>query len=99
MKNKLKFGALAIAAGIVMSSQAFAVTYAPNIDETIQKDNVEALEEEYVYTQTDIKNVYDIYLNGNVPDEEELKKYDLNKDYKINADDAAMILDVLYYGE
>ena len=42
MKNKLKFGALAIAAGIVMSSQAFAVTYAPNIDETIQKDNVEA---------------------------------------------------------
>ena len=99
MKKKLKFGALAIAAGIVMSSQAFAVTYAPNIDETIQKDNVEALEEEYVYTQTDIKNVYDIYLNGSVPDEEELKKYDLNKDYKINADDAAMILDVLYYGE
>ena len=99
MKNKLKFGALAIAAGIVMSSQAFAVTYAPNIDETIQKDNVEALEEEYVYTQTDIKNVYDIYLNGSVQDEEELKKYDLNKDYKINADDAAMILDVLYYGE
>ena len=75
MKNKLKFGALAIAAGIVMSSQAFAVTYAPNIDETIQKDNVEALEEEYVYTQTDIKNVYDIYLNGSVPDEEELKKF------------------------
>ena len=66
MKNKLKFGALAIAAGIVMSSQAFAVTYAPNIDETIQKDNVEALEEEYVYTQTDIKNVYDIYLNGKI---------------------------------
>ena len=111
MKNKIKFGALALAAGIVMSSQAFAVTYAPNIDDTIQKDNVEALEE-YDYTQEDVEYVFELYADGKeVTDKDyqsfpyktkevtdkDFEKYDMNKDGKINANDAALICDYIYY--
>ena len=96
MKNKLKFGALALAAGIVMSSQAFAVTYAPNIDDTIQKDNVEALEE-YNYTQEDVDYVCKLYLDGSNPNDTDYEKYDVNKDGKINTNDAALICDYIYY--
>lgn len=96
MKNKLKFGALAIAAGIVMSSQAFAVTYAPNIDDTVQKDNVEALEE-YNYTQEDVEYVFELYADGKEITDKDFEKYDMNKDGKINANDAALICDYIYY--
>ena len=93
MKNKIKFGALALAAGIVMSSQAFAVTYAPNIDDTVQKDNVEALEE-YNYTQEDVEYVFELYAEIT---DKDFEKYDMNKDGKINANDAALICDYIYY--
>ena len=96
MKNKLKFGALALAAGIVMSSQAFAVTYAPNIDDTVQKDNVEALEE-YNYTQEDVEYVFELYADGKEITDKDFEKYDMNKDGKINANDAALICDYIYY--
>lgn len=96
MKNKIKFGALALAAGIVMSSQAFAVTYAPNIDDTIQKDNVEALEE-YDYTQEDVEYVFELYADGKEVTDKDFEKYDMNKDGKINANDAALICDYIYY--
>lgn len=96
MKNKIKFGALALAAGIVMSSQAFAVTYAPNIDDTVQKDNVEALEE-YNYTQEDVEYVFELYADGKKITDKDFEKYDMNKDGKINANDAALICDYIYY--
>lgn len=96
MKNKIKFGALALAAGIVMSSQAFAVTYAPNIDDTVQKDNVEALEE-YDYTQEDVEYVFELYADGKEVTDKDFEKYDMNKDGKINANDAALICDYIYY--
>ncbi len=96
MKNKIKFGALALAAGIVMSSQAFAVTYAPNIDDTVQKDNVEALEE-YNYTQEDVEYVFELYADGKEITDKDFEKYDMNKDGKINANDAALICDYIYY--
>lgn len=96
MKNKIKFGALALAAGIIMSSQAFAVTYAPNIDDTVQKDNVEALEE-YNYTQEDVEYVFELYADGKEITDKDFEKYDMNKDGKINANDAALICDYIYY--
>ena len=96
MKNKIKFGALALAAGIVMSSQAFAVTYAPNIDDTVQKDNVEALEE-YNYTQEAVEYVFELYADGKEITDKDFEKYDMNKDGKINANDAALICDYIYY--
>ena len=96
MKNKIKFVALALAAGIVMSSQAFAVTYAPNIDDTVQKDNVEALEE-YNYTQEDVEYVFELYADGKEITDKDFEKYDMNKDGKINANDAALICDYIYY--
>ncbi len=94
MKNKIKFGTLALVAGISMSSQAFAVAYQPNIDETIKVDRIESLIE-YEYTEADSARIIDIYLNGEELSAEDLKKYDIDQNGIVNANDAAMVYDLI----
>lgn len=94
MKKKFKFGAIALVMGIAMSSQSFAVKYEPNIDPDIKIDKIEALDE-YEYTEADVNRILEIYMNGENVSQEELKKYDLNEDGKLTANDAAMVYDII----
>lgn len=94
MKDKMKYGVLALVAGVVMSSQAFAVTYEPNIDESVKIDKIEALDE-VEYTQADADRILEVYMNGITVSDEEFAKYDIDKDGKINANDAALVLDMV----
>ncbi|MBO5476892.1 MAG: hypothetical protein J6A15_03995 [Clostridia bacterium] len=91
MKGKIKFLAIALLTSIVMNSQVFAVTYQPNKDVNINKDNIESLEE--YYTKEDAVKAFEIY-KYNKPTEEELEKYDMNKDGLVNSYDVAVILNL-----
>lgn len=77
-----------------MSSQAFAVTYTPNVDEDVKYDKTEALDE-YEYTEEDVEKILKNYTNITTITEEEFIKYDLNNDGVINANDAAIVLDCI----
>lgn len=94
MKGKVKICALVLLAGITMNSKAFAVTYTPfEEDESVYVDKIEVQED--TYTQDDVSRIISIYLNDEEISEEMLDKYDLNKDGKINANDAALIYDLM----
>ena len=73
---------------------SFAVKYEPNIDTTIKIDKVEALDG-YQYTEDDVNRILEIYMNGEEISQEEFDKYDLNKDGKLTANDAAMVYDII----
>ena len=94
MSEKIKFLAVGLLASVVMNSQVFAVTYQPNKDVNIQKDNIESLEE--FYEVKDVENVLDIYTSNSAT-EEELEKYDMNSDGIIDSADAAIILNLVKY--
>ena len=93
MKKKFKYGVLALVVSVVMSSHAFAVTYEPNVDDSINIDKVEALEIEY--TQADADKILEVYMNSAYVSDEEYAKYDIDKDGKVNANDAALVLDMI----
>lgn len=94
MRKKVKFCVAALLSVIVMSSQAFAVTYTPNVDEDVKYDKTEALDE-YEYTEEDVEKILKNYTNITTITEEEFIKYDLNNDGVINANDAAIVLDCI----
>lgn len=93
MKKKFKYGVLALVVSVVMSSHAFAVIYEPNVDDSINIDKVEALEIEY--TQADADKILEVYMNSANVSDEEYAKYDIDKDGKVNANDAALVLDMI----
>ncbi len=97
MRNKLKIGAISLVAGIALTSQAFAVQYAPNLDSNVEIDNIAALpsDEMYEYTQEDVNAILDAYASQDSLTEEEFLKYDMNKDKVINSIDAALVMDLL----
>lgn len=92
MRGKIKFLAIGLLASVVMNSQVFAVTYQPNNDVNIQKDNIESLEE--FYDEKDVDKVLEIYTLNDAT-EEEMKKYDMNDDGIIDSADAAIILNLI----
>lgn len=92
MRGKIKFLAIGLLASVVMNSQVFAVTYQPNNDVNIQKDNIESLEE--FYDEKDADKVLEIYTLNDAT-EEEMKKYDMNDDGIIDSADAAIILNLI----
>ena len=92
MRGKIKFLAIGLLASVVMNSQVFAVTYQPNNDVNIQKDNIESLEE--FYDEKDVNKVLEIYTLNDAT-EEEMKKYDMNDDGIIDSADAAIILNLI----
>lgn len=94
MKAKFKFLAIALLASVVMNSQVLAVTYQPNKDVNIQKDNIESLEE--FYDAQDVDKVLEIYKTNEVT-EDNLEKYDMNSDGLIDSADAAIILQIINY--
>lgn len=94
MRGKIKFLAIGLLASVVMNSQVFAVTYQPNNDVNIQKDNIESLEE--FYDEKDVDKVLEIYTLNNAT-EEEMKKYDMNGDGIIDSADAAIVLNLIKY--
>lgn len=93
MKGKLKVITLALLVSVVMSSQIFAVTYMPNNNENINKENVSTLEE--MYEVEDVEKINDIYVYSYELTEDEMEKYDLNKDGKVNSTDASLVLSIL----
>ena len=94
MRGKIKFLAIGLLASVVMNSQVFAVTYQPNNDVNIQKDNIESLEE--FYDEKDVNKVLEIYTLNDAT-EEEMKKYDMNDDGIIDSADAAIVLNLIKY--
>lgn len=94
MRGKIKFLAVGLLASVVMNSQVFAVTYQPNNDVNIQKDNIESLEE--FYDEKDVDKVLEIYTLNDAT-EEEMKKYDMNDDGIIDSADAAIVLNLIKY--
>lgn len=94
MRGKIKFLAIGLLASVVMNSQVFAVTYQPNNDVNIQKDNIESLEE--FYDEKDVDKVLEIYTLNDAT-EEEMKKYDMNDDGIIDSADAAIVLNLIKY--
>lgn len=94
MKAKFKFLAIGLLASVVMNSQVLAVTYQPNKDVNIQKDNIESLEE--FYDAQDVDKVLEIYKTNEVT-EDNLEKYDMNSDGLIDSADAAIILQIINY--
>ncbi len=97
MRNKLKIGAISLVAGITLGSQAFAVQYAPNLDNSVKVDNISVLPGDamYEYTQEDINIILDVYSSQSPLTQEEFLKYDMNKDGVINSIDAALVMDSL----
>lgn len=94
MRGKIKSLAVGLLASVVMNSQVFAVTYQPNNDVNIQKDNIESLEE--FYDEKDVDKVLEIYTLNDAT-EEEMKKYDMNDDGIIDSADAAIVLNLIKY--
>lgn len=97
MRNKLKIGAISLIAGVALSSQAFAVQYAPNLDSSVEVDNVIALpsDEVYEYTQEDVNVILNVYLEQDLLTQKEFTRYDINDDGVINSIDAALLMDSL----
>lgn len=100
MMKKLIYKALAFVGIVgVMGYHTFAVaaTYTPNIDVDVKVDKAVLLEEEeqVTYTQEDVDRVLEIYSQDLSVTEDEIAKYDLNGDGVLNANDAAMICDLL----
>lgn len=93
MKEKFKVITLALLVSIVMSSQIFAVTYMPNNNDNINNENVSTLEE--MYDIKDVEKINDIYVYSYELTNEEVDKYDLNKDGKVNAIDASLVISIL----
>ncbi len=89
MKKKISMVFVAVFVCMAVVSNAFAVTYTPNRNDNIVKDNIVALDEKY--TQEDVNRVLEIYFTNASVTEEELEKYDLNGDQLINCIDAALI--------
>lgn len=96
MKGKIKFLSLALATSIVLNSQVFAVTYLPDKDVNINKDNIETLDK--IYNEEDAKKVLEIFSNNDIT-EESLERYDVNEDGLVDSADAAVILNLVKYSE
>lgn len=92
--RRIKIVVLTLCLTVVMCSQTWAVTYAPNKNDNIVVDRVEALEDETVtYTQEDVEKVLNFYKDSSGVTKEEFEKYDLNGDGYVNSIDASMMLD------
>lgn len=91
MKRKFNmiFGAVFLCMAVI--SQVLAVTYAPNKNENIIKDNISTLDR--VFTQEDIDKVLEIYKSNLDVTDEELEMYDLDKNGIINSLDASLMYD------
>ena len=85
------FGAVFICMAII--SQVLAVTYAPNKNDNIIKDNVSTLDK--IYTQDDVDRVLEIYNGNNDLTQQELEVYDLDNNGVINSIDASIMLDYI----
>ena len=73
--------------------QVLAVTYAPNKNDNIIKDNVSTLDK--IYTQDDVDRVLEIYNGNNDLTQQELEVYDLDNNGVINSIDASIMLDYI----
>lgn len=93
MKRKFSMIFVAVFVCMAVISHVLAVTYEPNKNDNIVKDNVATLDK--VYTQEDVDNVLKIYISNRDVTEEELKMYDFNDDNVINSVDAALILNYI----
>ena len=82
------FGAVFMCMAII--SQVLAVTYAPNKNDNIIKDNVSTLDK--IYTQDDVDRVLEIYNGNNDLTQQELEVYDLDNNGVINSIDASIML-------
>ena len=85
------FGAVFMCMAII--SQVLAVTYAPNKNDNIIKDNVSTLDK--IYTQDDVDRVLEIYNGNNDLTQQELEVYDLDNNGVINSIDASIMLDYI----
>ena len=85
------FGAVFMCMAII--SQVLAVTYAPNKNDNIIKDNVSTLDK--IYTQDDVDRVLEIYNGNNDLTQQELEVYDLDNNGVINSIDAYIMLDYI----
>ena len=85
------FGAVFMCMAII--SQVLAVTYAPNKNDNIIKDNVSTLDK--IYTQDDVDRVLEIYNGNNDLTQQELEVYDLDNSVVINSIDASIMLDYI----
>ena len=85
------FGAVFMCMAII--SQVLAVTYAPNKNDNIIKDNVSTLDK--IYTQDDVDRVLEIYNGNNDLTQQELEVYDLDHNGVINSIDASIMLDYI----
>ena len=85
------FGAVFMCMAIM--SQVLAVTYAPNKNDNIIKDNVSTLDK--IYTQDDVDRVLEIYNGNNDLTQQELEVYDLDNNGVINSIDASIMLDYI----
>lgn len=93
MKRKISITFVTVFACMVVISHVFAITYVPNRNDNIIKDNIATLDE--VYTQEDVDKVLQIYNANREVTKEEINKYDLNDDNIVNSLDAALILDYM----
>lgn len=85
------FGAVFMCMAII--SQVLAVTYAPNKNDNIIKDNVSTLDK--IYTQDDVDRVLQIYNGNDDITQQELEVYDLDNNGVINSIDASIMLDYI----
>lgn len=85
------FGAVFMCMAII--SQVLAVTYAPNKNDNIIKDNVSTLDK--IYTQDDVDRVLQIYNGNDDLTQQELEVYDLDNNGVINSIDASIMLDYI----
>ena len=85
------FGAVFMCMAII--SQVLAVTYAPNKNDNIIKDNVSTLDK--IYTQDDVDRVLEIYNGNNDLTQQELEVYDLDNNGVINSIHVSIMLDYI----